>query len=695
MHYPSRWLPVLTGVLFAINVSTFAATKVEELVVGPADAGGIYTLSPHGGHIAYAGMKGTKVFVSVDGVEGPVFDEFFGPNGTGFYNPPKAAVMPSSPGGQSVLAAQLPVIFSPDGAHYAYAGRIGTEYVVIHDGREIARGPRTALALNYGPLTLSPTGKQVYWDEMKTEGARGQWRLMMSGKPGPWSGHQTMNPVFGDDDARFAYNAGKVENYQEQMLIVDGRDAGYSGFSPVFTADGKYLLSIRPSPNTAVLVDGKPAITTKISVDKIIVAPVGPRWGAIVRTKLVNSMGVGTFFLEGKEVSGTDGAKTAWFSPDGKHYAVACMNDASRAAFMVVDGKAGEEFQSVTDSLVTWTPDGSKFIYTAVNGGRNFVVVNNEAFAVEGLKGYKPFVMPDVGNRYGYATYDGSNRIFTMFIDGKSVLLPNVNPVNDSFIFSAEGSRYGYLYSGIGRSDITGIAVDGVPVEGLGPIYFSKWVPSTLVADAILFSRDGKHVAYLATGADPRTRGIYLDGKLAAPKSRALYFPTFTPDSQHFLYAADEAAAVPGQVPPIAVYVDGREAVRANGYFFASSPGTWTMDEKGMVTFFAADGNQVKRYQITPAAETSVATMISEVAAAQAKALADAEAQKKAAAEAAAKAKAAKDAAAAKAKEDADAAAAARAQARQEAIDAKRKAQADAAAAKAKARQDAIDARKH
>jgi hypothetical protein len=361
---------------------------------------------------------------------------------------------------------------------------------------------------------------------------------------------------------------------------------------------------------------------------------------------------------------------------------------------MVVDGKAGEEFQSVTDSLVTWTPDGSKFIYTAVNNGRNFVVVNNEAFAVDGLKSYKPIVMPEVGNRYGYATYDGSNRIFTMFIDGKSVLLPGVSPVNDSFIFSADGSRYGYLYGAVGRSDITGIAIDGATVEGLYPIYFAKWVPSTLVADALVFSRDGKHVAYQATGADQRTRGIYLDGKLAAPKARGLYFPTFTPDSQHFIYAADEPAAVPGQVPPIVVYVDGREAVRANGYFFASSPGTWNMDDKGVITFFAADGNAVKRYRISAPSDTNVATMISDVAAGQAKALADAEAQKKADAIAAAKAKAEKDAAAAKAKEDYDAAVATKAKARQDAIEAKRKAQADAVAAKAKARQDAINAKK-
>ena len=308
-----------------------------------------------------------------------------------------------------------------------------------------------------------------------------------------------MNPVFSADDSRYAYNAGKLENYQDQMLIVDGKEAGYVGRDPVFTADGKSLLSIRYSPNASVLLDGKPVIT--------------------------------------------------------------------------------------------------------------------------------------------------------------------------------------------------GIA-DGMIAEGLGPIYFAKWVPTDLIPPSIVFSRDGKHVAYQAHGVDPKTRGIYLDGKLAAPTARGLYFPTFTPDSQHFFFAADEAAAIPGQVPPIVVYVDGHEAVRANGYFFASVAGSWTMDDQGTLTFFAADGDTVKRYRVTARSDTGIATMIADTSAAQAKALADAEAQKKAADEAAAKAKADKEAAAAQAKADHDAAMAAKAQARLDAIAAKKKAAADAAAAKAQARQDAIDARK-
>jgi hypothetical protein len=125
------------------------------------------------------------------------------------------------------------------------------------------------------------------------------------------------------------------------------------------------------------------------------------------------------------------------------------------------------------------------------------------------------------------------------------------------------------------------------------------------------------------------------------------------------------------------VYVDGHEAVRANGYFFQQNPGTFHLDRDGVVTFLAADGNVAKRYRITASAETSVATLITDASAAQAKALAEAQAAKEKALADAKAAQEAKAAAAAKAKADALAAAAARQKAQQDAIAARAKAAAE------------------
>lgn len=674
-----RSLCALAGVFLAINAPAFAAAQVEEFVVGPANAGGSYSLSASGGRVAYVGMKGTKPFVSVDGVESPAFDEIFGPTGQSFYHPPKASVLAPTSGGQN-SGSMLPVIFSADGAHYAFVARLGNDYVVIHDGKEIARGPRELLVgLAGNALTFSPGGRHVYWNEAKTENGRSFSRLLMSGKPGPWSGNSIMKPVFSADEARYAYNAAQLENYHEQMLVVDGKTAGYDGRDPQFTADGKALLSVRYLPTVAVLLDGKPVVNG-LNVDKLITAPAGRRWGAIVRTKIVNGLGVSSFFLEGKEVSGTEGAKGAWFSPDGKHYAVSCVNAQSKAAYMVVDGKPGREFQGITDTLVTWTPDQSRIFYAAVSGGRNFLVVNDEVLPVDSLMGYKPIVMPPVGNRYGFATYDGTNRIFSVMIEGKPVLLPGVYPVANTLTFSADGSRYGYFFGPVGRSEVTGLALDGVAIEGLAPINFGKWLQMDLVYPSLVFSRDGQHVAYLARGADPKAQGLYLDGKLAFPTQRVVYFPSFTPDGQHLLWATPGPNA--GNAQTMIVYVDGREAVRANGQFFSNCGGVWSMDDKGVLTFFAAVGDAVKRYRIMPSADTSLATMVADVATAQAKALAEAEAQKKAAAAAAIAAKADEEVAAAKAKADFDAANAAKIKARQDALDAKKKAREDALKAK-------------
>jgi hypothetical protein len=95
---------------------------------------------------------------------------------------------------------------------------------------------------------------------------------------------------------------------------------------------------------------------------------------------------------------------------------------------------------------------------------------------------------------------------------------------------------------------------------------------------------------------------------------RVIYFPTFAPDSAHFFWLADEPAEIRGQPSQTAVYVDGQRALRANGAFFTNMPATWTMDEKGVVTFLAAEGNVAKRYRITAPADTSVATLLAAAA---------------------------------------------------------------------------------
>ncbi len=209
-------------------------------------------------------------------------------------------------------------------------------------------------------------------------------------------------------------------------------------------------------------------------------------------------------------------------------------------------------------------------------------------------------------------------------------------------------------------------------------------------------------------------QGLFVDGQhvWGDYDHPNLRYYGFTPDGEHVFWSTTEAAidpdAVFGTFESVA-YLDGKPVSRADrcttadssgctpirlrtsnlGVPAAACPMSARMARHG---YLAPSGDSIKRYTITPAADTSVATMLTEAAEAPAKAAAAAAAAKKDAADKAAAAKAKADAdaaaAAAKAKADYDAAVAKRVADYNAAV-AKRKADYDAAVAKQKAAYDA------
>ena len=170
--------PILAAIALSLIAGSSAASliaatpKVEELVVGPGNEGGSYLIAPKGVRVAHIASKGTRIAVVVDGVEGPVVDELIGGFPMQTPTPNKAPGVYRSkytwktvPGMAGEGSA---VLFSTDGKHYAYMARQGSDYVVIHDGKEIGRGPRLSLGTNYNPVAMSPLGKFVTWGDMKT-----------------------------------------------------------------------------------------------------------------------------------------------------------------------------------------------------------------------------------------------------------------------------------------------------------------------------------------------------------------------------------------------------------------------------------------------------------------------------------------------------------------------------------------------
>ncbi|MEO5958711.1 MAG: hypothetical protein ABIR80_06320, partial [Opitutaceae bacterium] len=507
-----------------------------------------------------------------------------------------------------------------------------------------------------------------------------QYRLVFNGRAEAWAGHQDLKPIFSPDDKRYAYTAGTVADYQKQVLIIDGKVASYVGHTPQWTADSKILLTI--APGNVVLVDGKPGPYTGIQIEKITPSTVGSRFAVIMRKRLVNYQGVGTLYLDGKEVSGTDGAMDISFSPDGKHWALRCMNPEAKSFFVIIDGKKGNEYQSVADKFY-WSPDSTKAIFQIGSSGRQFVVVNNtEEFPVAAVSSNArdPIVFAKVGSRYGFSSTDGSNRQHLTMVDGKNVLPPNTAPHGDTLDFSDDGSRYAMVLGVLARQDIAGLLIDGQMNNTLALTGFTGtgWITPTRNTQ-FKWSPHGKYLARVARKPDNTAAGLYINDQLAYPTTLQVSHPTFTPDGEHLYWIGAEKYPDRPQRHYM-VYADGHPVMKRDADGFLGYREAWSVDAKGVLTFIAAAGDVVKRFRVTPSADLNIDKLLILAEEKQAALLAAAAAAKRKtedeAAALAAKKKADADAAAVKRKEDAAAAAAAKAQAR-----------ADAAAAKAAARQ--------
>lgn len=675
---PSRAILVAALFVSSLTSARAAEPKVEETVLGPVGAGGLYVVSQNDARVAYVGVKGTRTVVTVDGVEGPVLDELFNGSAANITQAGQLLVHNANAGGK-FNGTPSAVIFSETGSSYAYIGRQGNEYVVIHNGKEVGRGPRNSLAMQYNPLGLSPKGNFAFWGEMKIETGTGTFRLIVNGKPDPWTGHHELKPVFSPDDKRYAYNVGTLADPQKKVLIVDGKVASYPGYTPQWTADSKVLIT-QATGNT-VLIDGKPGPYAGDQVMKIFLSPVGSRYALIVGKRRVNYESVGSLYLDGKEVPGTDGALSISFSPDGKRYALRCSNPEARSFFVILDGKKSPEYQSVAEKF-SWSPDSSKVIYSIGNSGRQFVVVNTEEFNVASVASLSrdPIVFAKVGARYGFSSTDGTNRQHVTLVDGKNVLPAGNSPYADSLDFSDDGSRYAMVVGVSGRNEMAGLLIDGVFTNELAPTGFTGtgWISPTRNT-YFKWSPHGKYLARVARKPGNTAAGLYLNDQLAYPTTIQVSHPTFTPDGEHLYWIGAERSPDRPQTHYI-VYADGHPIMKRDADGFLGYREAWSVDAKGVLTFVAADGNQVKRYRVTPAADLNIDKMIAATQEKMAKAEAAAVAAKKKteedAAEKAAKKKADDAEAAAKRKADAETAAAAKAKAR-----------ADAAAAKAAAKQ--------
>ncbi|MBE2213563.1 MAG: PD40 domain-containing protein [Opitutaceae bacterium] len=584
-------------------LSIFAAPKVESTVAGPLGEVGHYVISERGAHIAWAGAKANgKSSVIVDGIEGPEFDALLRPTGEPVVDTKKTIIGPAY---QSTTGQwnEGPVLMSVDGEHHAYLARQGADIVVIHDGKEVGRAPADRYYFQSNPLRITPNGRQVCWTEVDPSQTELRTRVVVTGKPGPWTaGVGSSSVVFSADESRHAYRYTTTD--KKHALAVDGKDAGYLGNNPTFTADGKLLItSTMEGKDAVILVNGK-AVAKGARAGRIVAASSGGRWAALLYRKDAQYNDVSVLIVDGKEVP--DGAETVniWFSPDGKRYAAASHHHFNRGPdYMVVDGKRGTEFPNVThETAPFWSPDSSTLIYTAksATGPEIVAVAGGQETVIPGRLQDESLTFSARGGHYALSTVDPrqQNRV-AHIVDGKEVATgPSVK--SGSFVFSADGARHGYLLNQQGTT--ASLALDGTVVPDFTSGFLGTWSGGTR-GPWFSLSPNGKSVAAYARDAANTVVGLWLDGKVVHPTKGTIMYPTFTPDGKHLAWAADGPTGT-------VVYVDGVPALQNQATFLGPRPDRWSMDQDGVITFLGAEGEVAKRYRITPAADTSLTTLL-------------------------------------------------------------------------------------
>jgi WD40 repeat protein len=566
-----------------------AGSKIEEKIMAPLQERAQFDVSPHGLHVATTETAGSRAVVYYDGEAGPKFDEII-----------------TQPTGTHAA-------FSPDGERYAYCARAGDQYVVVLDGKELARSSEA----NSGRfdeeschLGFTSNSKHVFWTSrvvLDTQRGKNFTRFWFDGRPSPTG---TAGGVsFSPDGDHYAYILTIQDPYHEDRyaLMIDGKIAPYLAGTPQWSGDSKHLYTqqhVGSGNNQAIdlLLDGKPI--ARAFNFQLYVAPTGNMTVAIVsggsRSAPITFLAVNGKLVPGTEIGAPGGFDEVVFSPDGKHYAALCRR--TQTKLLIVDGKKQTEYQEIKH--VTFTADSSKVVYVAAANNKSFVVLGDQESDAYGFTSLATeLLIAPVGNRVGALVSD-DNYSRLLYLDGKTIRtgLKGISQLR----FTSDGTHYAYIAVDSGNG--TRLAVDGVAqsASSFGP-------PNMAIYAKYAISPDGKHFAHLGfppqlTGDDERV--LFLDGKyIAINHGMNTSFLTFSPDSKHVAWFQ----AIPSTYD-FRVYIDGKPVAQmeaTSGVGINNDTIKWfEFQPDGTLLVLGQDENSLKRISITPSDATSLATML-------------------------------------------------------------------------------------
>ena len=557
--------------------------KVETQLLLAPEPGARFEISPKGLHVAAVVLRGSRQVLAYDGADGPKFDQVL------------SLSAQTSGGGR--------VVWSDDGARYAYHAKLGQEYVVLVDGKEVARGPWSPDLQAQGEtpvndLGFSPGGKHWYVIIQTRTTGRQHFQMILDGVAGPVA-EDYIRPLWSPDGEHHTYIqkiATATMTEPRYVLIVDAKPAPYLAGDMQWTGDSKHLITQRklPGANMEVLADGQPIMRVPGGA-AFTMAPVGPGMLGVAAAEFPGGtrgtfLLVGTRKAVGSECTSTGGLDGIYMSADAKHYAARCA-----MSFMYVDGKKGQEYPEGLSNLL-FTADGRPVYYGRTNQRVFMVIGEQESNAYtwiqdvpgvtrEEQRAAAAHPAPAVvrGNHVAYIARTNPNdgMATVVVVDGKAIPAQAASMVS----LSPDGARFAFLSGRQGSS----VTVDGTPYAsggvdpGIGNVGFQG---------IIHWSTDSKHVAWITQAPN---QGVAIDGRYVAAPGWTR-FVHFSADGKHLVWL------VRGQGSEHQVYLDGIKVltIPQNLSLENEADVYWDFPADGSIRLVAQDNAGMKRFTIVP-----------------------------------------------------------------------------------------------
>jgi hypothetical protein len=554
-------LGLLAAAIPAIALGQTVSSKTPYGTV-PTTYDSKFTVSPDGQHLAVVKSSGSRRLVSIDGVDGEVFDSIELINGE---------VKASGIG----MTMSSEVVFSPNGKRYAYGAKRGGESFVVVDGKTYPFGR--------GFIFSPDSSRFAYYTSDPAQGQLGA--MVVDGVAGP-QGNQFSNMMFSEDGKRFIYTAyingvwnivvdGKATpvpgGIQSLKMSPNGKRYGYAtvadrAWIPVI--DGVAYKSFSRA-------DSLGEIELQISAD-------GKRWAFTSITP--NNTGYQyRAVIDGKAGPNYFRVKELQFSPDGKRVGyVAGVGTSTRdeRQFLVLDGKkTGLEYRDIR--VLRFSPDSRRYMAEGLTDAGSFVIVDGkESEAL--YQAAMDFRFSNSG-RYTYTGRLKSQPREQLIIDG-TPHTEITELTKNTLWFSPDGNRL--IFGGTTKYPNTSSYLDGKIIDlpimnNMGPVPWKQ---------PAVFSPDSKHVVFMSDQGYPKLN-IYLDGN---PGVLGLTYsmPTFSADGKHFAVAGKQVKDKKWKV-----FVNGKAVTEVDDVIHENA-GTWQFDTEGKLHVVAKNDKQFVRYTI-------------------------------------------------------------------------------------------------